>query len=303
MDKIKAEETITSAFNALIEKLRSQSEYDSKAVIEDLHVLAKALRTDRAITLNLHSPEQTLELEYKMIAEESIESYAQTKASVEKLNREQQRALQGSARDGSIKIDDILNSFCGIHDQIEAQMLEANETIKSLNQQISILEKTSNLDPLTRTYNRRALDTYFDALCNTQGKTPDSRILLIDIDDFKVVNDTYGHLAGDRILIFLAKLLNSSLRDGDKVFRFGGEEFLILLNRSTDKACESIAHRILESVRSNNLLYKAHKINITLSMGSARFKEGDTFESFIERADKALFKAKSNGKDQLVIGK
>ncbi len=302
MDKTKAEETITSAFNILIEKLRSQSEYDSKSIIDDLHLLAKALSTGNTIPLNLHSTEKSLELEYKMIAEESIESYAQTKESVEKLNQEQQRMLTSSARDGSIKIDQILNNFCGIHDQIESQMLEANETIKSLSQQISILEKTSNLDPLTRTYNRRALDTYFNALCNTNGKTPDSRILLIDIDDFKIVNDKYGHLAGDRILIFLAKLLNSSLRDGDKVFRFGGEEFLILLNRSTDKACESIAKRILESVRSNNLLYKAHKINITLSMGSARFQEGDTFESFIERADRALYKAKSNGKDQLVIG-
>ena len=302
MDKTKAEETITSAFNALIEKLHTQSEYNSKSIIDDLHALAKALREDHSVELNLHSPQQTLELEYKTLAHESIISYAQTKESVERLNQEQQRVLQNSARDGSIKIDEILNNFCTIHDQIESQMHEANETIKSLNQQISILEKTSNLDPLTRTYNRRALDIYFDALFNMKGKVPDSRILLIDIDDFKIVNDTYGHLAGDRILIFLAKLLNSSLRDGDKVFRFGGEEFLILLNRSTDKACESVAQRILESVRTNTLLYKEHKINITLSMGSARFQEGDTFESFIGRADIALYKAKKNGKDQLVIG-
>ena len=302
MDKAKAEETITSAFNALIEKLRAQSEYNDKSLVDDLHALARALREDNTLELNLHSPQLTLEIEYKTLAQESITSYAQTKASVERLNEQQQRVLKNTARDGSIKIDEILTNFCSIHDQIEAQMLEANDTIKSLNQQISLLEKTSNLDPLTRTYNRRALDIYFDALCNTKDKIPDSRILLIDIDDFKIVNDTYGHLAGDRILIFLAKLLNSSLRDGDKVFRFGGEEFLILLNRSTDNACESIAHRIIENVRSNNLLYKANKINITLSIGSARFQEGDTFESLIERADKALYKAKSNGKDQLVIG-
>jgi len=196
-----------------------------------------------------------------------------------------------------------MHNFSSLHEQIESQMIEANETIKNLNQQISILEKTSNLDPLTRTYNRRALDSYLTSICNMKGKVPDTRILLIDIDDFKVVNDSYGHLAGDRILIFLAKLINTTLRDGDKVFRFGGEEFLILLNRSNDQACESISRRILEGVRSNTLLYKAHNIKITLSMGSTKFQEDDTFETFIERADAALLKAKRNGKDQLVVGK
>ena len=302
MDKIQAEETITSAFTTLIEKLQAQEEYDSKTIINDLHTLAKALQTNSSVPINLHTLEQNFELEYKALAEESIESYAQTKESVVRLNREQQRAIASSAQKGSIKIDELMHNFSSLNDQIEAQMIEANETIRSLHQQISVLEKTSNLDPLTRTFNRRALDTYLNSLCTTKGKVPNSRILLIDIDDFKVVNDTYGHLAGDRILMFLAKLIGSSLRDGDKVFRFGGEEFLILLNRSNEKACESIAKRIIEGVRTNTLLYKEHKIKITLSMGSATFKKGDTFESFIGRADKALYKAKQNGKDQLVAG-
>jgi len=302
VDKIQAEETITSAFTTLIEKLQAQEEYDSKTIINDLHTLAKALQTNSSVPINLHTLEQNFELEYKALAEESIESYAQTKESVVRLNREQQRAIASSAQKGSIKIDELMHNFSSLNDQIEAQMIEANETIRSLHQQISVLEKTSNLDPLTRTFNRRALDTYLNSLCTTKGKVPNSRILLIDIDDFKVVNDTYGHLAGDRILMFLAKLIGSSLRDGDKVFRFGGEEFLILLNRSNEKACESIAKRIIEGVRTNTLLYKEHKIKITLSMGSATFKKGDTFESFIGRADKALYKAKQNGKDQLVAG-
>jgi len=303
VDKIQAEETITSAFTALIEKLKAQSEYDSKSIIDDLHALAKNLKTDSTTHLNLHTPEQTFELEYKALAEESLESYAQTKESVTRINKEQQRVIQNSAQNGSIQIDEIMHSFNTIHDQIESQMLKANETIKSLNQQISILEKSSNLDPLTRTFNRRALDTYLNTLCTIKGKTPDSRILLIDIDDFKVVNDSYGHLAGDRVLMFLAKLISTSLRDGDKVFRFGGEEFLILLNRSNEKACESIAKRIMDGVHTNTLLYKEHKIKITLSMGSASFQKGDTFESFIDRADRALYTAKQNGKDQLVVGK
>ncbi len=303
MDKIQAEKIITSSFNVLLEKLQMQSEYDSKKIIDDLHKLAKVLQTEGLHDLNLHSTEQNFEQEYKLIAEESLESYEQTKRSVERINKEQQRALEDTATKDSVKIDEILHNFSSVHEQIASQMREANETINSLNQQISILEKTSNLDPLTRTFNRRALDKYLGSICDVQRKRAlDTRILLVDIDDFKIVNDTYGHLAGDRVLIFLAKLINNSLRDGDKVFRFGGEEFLILLNRSNEKASRTIATRILESVRSNTLLYKEHQIKISLSIGSAKLQEDDCFESLIQRADTALYKAKTNGKDQLVIG-
>ncbi len=300
MNKPQAEETITAAFNLLLEKLRSNEELEVNAIIDDLHHLAKSLQLDDSKPINLYSP--SLENEYKALAEESLESYAQTKASVERINKEQKRVLESSIKQDAINIDQVMHSFSSIHDQIESQMREANDTIKALHQQISILEKSSNLDPLTRTYNRGALDSFIGALCDVKDKIPDSRILLVDIDDFKYVNDTYGHLAGDRVLIFLAKLISSSLRDGDKVFRFGGEEFLILLNRSNDSACESVANRILEGVRSNTLLYKEHQIKITLSIGSSKFMKGDTFESFIDRADKALYEAKNNGKDQFVIG-
>ncbi len=303
MDKIQAETIITSAFTALIEKLQQQDSYNSKNVIDDLHTLAKALAQDNTVSLDLHTADQNFELQYKALAEESLESYTQTKESVERINKEQQRVIQRSADGVSLKIDDLMQCFTTIHDQIASQISEANETIKNLTEQVNVLQKTSNLDPLTRTLNRRALDTYMDVILKKRNKISDIYIVLIDIDNFKVVNDSYGHLAGDRVLIFLAKLLSASLRDGDKVFRFGGEEFLIILNRSNEKACERVAKRILESIRENTLLYKEHEIKITLSMGSAGLQEDDSFESFIHRADAALLLAKQNGKDQLVTGK
>lgn len=302
MDKAQAEEIINSAFHALLEKLQAQNEYNPQLLIDDLHTLAKTLKVDSKIPLNLHTTEQSYEFEYKNIAQESLLSYAQTQESVERINQKQQKLIEESHANESIKIDEIMHSFSNIHDQVEDQMINANETIKALHKQIAILENTSNLDPLTRTFNRRALESYIEAVCKIKNKVFDTRILLIDIDDFKKVNDAYGHLAGDRVLMFLGKLINNSLRDGDKVFRFGGEEFLVIINRANETACEKVAERILNGVRTNTLLYKNHKIKITLSMGSATFSEGDDFESFIERADKALYKAKANGKDQLVAG-
>lgn len=302
MDKIKAEEIITSAYQTLIEKLHVQDEYSPQLIIDDLHRLAKALQTRNTIPLNLHASDKNFEHEYKILAKESIDSYAQTKESVERINKEQQRIISESSQKDIEEIDKIMQSFADVHEQVEAQMRKANETISSLYQEIAILEKTSNLDPLTRTFNRRALEHYLGSLCAIHNKNLNTHILLVDIDDFKVVNDAYGHLAGDRVLIFLSKLINSSIRDGDKVFRFGGEEFLILLSRSTALSCEKVAHRLLEGVRSNTLLYKEHHIKITLSIGSTALKEDDDVESLIERADRALYKAKSIGKDQLVAG-
>ncbi len=302
MDKALAEEIIYSTFKTLSEKLQAQDEYNPKLLIDDLHHLAKSLLSDKKIPLDLHSTEQNFELEYKAIAEESLESYAQTQESVERINQEHHNLIHHTYKDESSKVIDILENFSNIHSQVADQMKAANETIKSLNKKISILENVSNLDPLTRTLNRRALQSYIDSVCQIKEKVFDTRILLIDIDDFKEVNDKYGHLAGDRVLMYLAKQISNSLRDGDKVFRFGGEEFLVIINRANAEACEKVAERILKSVRGSSLMYQDNKIKITLSIGSAVFTEGDDFESFINRADKALYKAKENGKDQLVVG-
>ena len=302
MEKSKAKEIITAAYHSILGKLQKQDAYDSKVIIDDLHTLAQALQLSNNEPLQLHTTTQNFEEEYKAIAKESIESYAQTKESVERINLEQQKMLEDSTQKSTVKVDDLMKNFTAVHNQIASQMKEANETIEALNKQILILERTSNLDPLTRTYNRRALDKYLKTLCQMEGRTPQTNILLIDIDDFKQTNDTYGHLAGDRVLIFLAKLINSILREGDKVFRFGGEEFLVLLNRCNQEAAHNIARRIIEGVRENTLLYKDNQIKITLSIGSAELQRQDNLETFIDRADKALYKAKNNGKDQFVAG-
>lgn len=301
MDKIKAEKVIISAFNSLIGKLHAQEKYDPKTLIDDLYRLAKSLNSDTSLTLNLQMKEESYELEYKALAEESLNSYTQTKESVERITKEQYKLIDASKKKNMLPVDRIMNSFSNIHTQLESQMQNANDTIKALHQQVSILEKTSHLDPLTHALNRRALDSYLGQVCSALNKSIDTHIMVIDIDNFKLVNDSYGHLAGDRVLVFLAKLISNSLREGDKLFRYGGEEFLVVLNRSNPTACTKVAERILQGVRSNTLFYKEHEIKITLSIGAASLEEADTFDSFIDRADKALYKAKTNGKDQLVV--
>lgn len=301
MNQNEAEKIVISAFNSILEKLRTQKEYDPKILIEDIYKLAKTLNSGSLVNLSFHTRDDSCELEYKAIAEESLNSYAQTKESVERITNEQCKLIEDSKQKNILHIDQIMSCFSNIHTQLESQMFNANETIKALHQQVSILEKTSNIDPLTGVLNRRALDTYLNAICTTGNKHSDTHIMLIDIDNFKVVNDGYGHLAGDRVLVFLAKLVNNLLREGDKLFRYGGEEFLVVLNRSNELACTKVAERIIKSVRANTLFYKEHKIKITLSIGATKLAEADTVDSFVDRADRALYQAKGNGKDQLVV--
>lgn len=302
MDKKQAEEIITSSYKSLLSKLHTQTDFNPWILVHDLHHLAKALQTGENGPIKLHEGQHQTEEKYKAIAKESLDSYAQTKESVERINQEQKRLIEASIGDSDIEVDEVVQNFNKSSSQIEEHMKNATETIQALHKQIKLLEKASNLDPLTRVFNRRALEQHLLPYFDMKQIPTDRRIILVDIDDFKEVNDTYGHLAGDRVLIFLGKLISSSLRDGDKVFRFGGEEFLISLSRSDDNTCEKVAERILKGVRANTLLYKEHQIKITLSMGAAQLQENDTYESFLERADKALYQAKANGKDQIVTG-
>jgi diguanylate cyclase (GGDEF)-like protein len=178
------------------------------------------------------------------------------------------------------------------------EVTKANEIISTLTQQVKILEEKTNLDPLTKVFNRRALNHYLQTVCSSQNTKFELHLLILDLDDFKNINDRYGHLAGDKVLIFIANILKKTLREGDKVFRYGGEEFVIILNRIDDVLCKKIARRLLDLVESNNLIYKGESLKVTMSMGGTKYLASDTPDSLLSRADAALYKAKSNGKNQ-----
>jgi len=129
--------------------------------------------------------------------------------------------------------------------------------------------------------------------------------IMIDIDNFKSINDTYGHLMGDEVLKKLGELLNNNtiFRENDIVGRFGGEEFIIILPETNSIHAKIPANRLRYQIKKINFITeKNEKFNVTLSIGISEFNLGDrTCESIIDRADKALYYAKHNGKDQVVV--
>lgn len=154
--------------------------------------------------------------------------------------------------------------------------------------------KHALIDPLTNLANRRMLYTYVDKLLSTSQRTGEPFCLIIlDIDYFKKYNDINGHSAGDELLTRVADVLSKCSRDEDLVVRYGGEEFLIVLPRIRIKKAELIAQRICKTIK--------HETDITISAGLAEYINQINIEQLIEMADKALYVAKNNGRDQYAV--
>ncbi len=174
-----------------------------------------------------------------------------------------------------------------------------NFTISSYQQDI---ERMATTDKLTGLYNRQALDILFKQLILDQKRRPtEMSALLFDLDHFKRINDQYGHLAGDAVLEQIARLTLSRLRATDIICRWGGEEFLVLLKDCDIAAARNMAEELRLSVLNNPAEYQQTQINMTISVGVAGFRPADTRDQLIARVDKALFKAKRSGRNQVAI--
>ncbi|MDH5464222.1 MAG: GGDEF domain-containing protein, partial [Thiovulaceae bacterium] len=131
----------------------------------------------------------------------------------------------------------------------------------------------------------------------------DMSLLVLDIDNFKVVNDTHGHPAGDAVLVQFANVVQSLLRKNDIYARVGGEEFAILLFKINLEDAYLLAEKLRTLIEVIDLEYKDQIINLSTSIGVVQIKEEDQdFEALFNRADKALYEAKQNGRNQTVKG-
>ncbi|USD63207.1 diguanylate cyclase [Vibrio sp. SCSIO 43140] len=159
------------------------------------------------------------------------------------------------------------------------------------------LRKQSETDSLTHIANRRF---FFDTLKSTLASKSPSSLILFDIDYFKNVNDTHGHLAGDLVLKQVAKRVNAIIRPEDTFARVGGEEFAVLLPRLDREAVTVIAERLREAIDSDPFLFEGQQIHVTASFGVTRTVDSDQDTSVFSRVDTALYQAKLQGRNQVV---
>lgn len=171
--------------------------------------------------------------------------------------------------------------------------------LKDLNQ---ALREASTHDLLTGIANRRLM---MDCCRNADQRFLRDGVpyalVVIDADHFKLINDTYGHDFGDRMLVELATIFRSSLRSTDVCARWGGEEFLGLINDADLARAEPIVARLLHAVRQSQLTCEDEVVKITVSMGVAEHEEGESYADTFRRADEALYVAKRRGRNCYVV--
>lgn len=252
---------------------------------------------------------------------------AETKALVEKLLNKLQGMQKGTRKfSGSLDnfreilqsepdvetfsklVADLIDETAEI-EQSNAQMEETlnlmNSEVDTLRSEMEKLNVVALTDPLTGINNRRAFDDAIELLLSQYAaKALIFSFLLLDIDHFKIFNDTHGHSIGDKVLAYVATTLKQSIKAEDIIARFGGEEFVILLSETDYVGAMAVADSLRAIVCQKNLLtgtnFKKNIGRINISIGVAVVRDDDDSSSITDRADKALYQAKETGRNRVV---
>jgi diguanylate cyclase (GGDEF)-like protein len=177
---------------------------------------------------------------------------------------------------------------------------ERENRLKDANTKLSVahreLEKAATVDALTELWNRRKLDEVFaqHVVVAQRYGTP-LAVIMLDVDTFKVINDTYGHQVGDSVLREAAGVLRAGVRETDWVGRWGGEEFMVICPNTTEEAAWDLAERVRQRIAGHDFPVIGR---MTCSLGITAFRSGDRGNTMVKRADEALYLAKQNGRNR-----
>jgi diguanylate cyclase len=212
-------------------------------------------------------------------------------------DREDLRAIVESLVGTSKEMEDVNYA---LEERLSASKLE----ISQLQRNLELARNESLTDPLTSLSNRKFFDEQFsEALAKAAAANEALSLLLIDIDHFKTFNDTYGHLTGDQVLRLVAVSVKQNVRGHDTAARYGGEEFAIILPNTMLFAAVTVADHIRRDVMGKEFMKRStgeHLGHVTISVGVATLRPGDTAQSLIGRADACLYLAKHRGRNRVV---
>ncbi|MDH5178117.1 MAG: GGDEF domain-containing protein [Gammaproteobacteria bacterium] len=304
-DVIKAVNTLEAVLQDIFQAIRE----DKKNIEQYLHQLSGELKNiDEGInaTQTLATAKQQAEAAINDVVESEVQGMEHSMTTVTDLER-----LKHSVQD---RLDAIRVHMDNFKQQEAARNDEAVKLAAHLGKQLRRMEQECDLlkkqilekheqtmsDTLTGIRNRLAYEEavkteverfqrYGRPLC----------LLVLDLDNFKIVNDTHGHAIGDKALQFIAKILAGNIRSVDFLARYGGEEFVIILPELSLKDAKSVADKIRKAIERNKFVYKDQHIPLTVSGGIAQIHKDDTAESFFERADDALYVAKERGRNRI----
>jgi diguanylate cyclase len=187
-------------------------------------------------------------------------------------------------------------------EQLRGELQRLEQDTFDLRRQVARTHQQALSDPLTGLPNRRAYDERMaQEFARWRRFGEPLAVLVWDVDDFKRINDRFGHKAGDKALVMIGRLLRERLRETDFIARYGGEELVVLLTGAGPADAERLAEGMRAAVENGGLHARQQPVPVTLSGGLALCREGDTAESVFERADAAMYQAKRQGKNRVVV--
>lgn len=242
---------------------------------------------------------------YLEIAQKALQAFVQSNQEISQVIQEHtQRTNQSHGYSDdylSKNCTKIIEDLAKMDTEMSHALLKAHDQINNLTKSIELLTEENRIDPLTKFYNRKELFKDLLAIAGILEKNDavlDCCLLMIDLDDFKAINDTNSHMAGDKTLVYVARTIQSIIRNTDRAYRFGGDEFILVLNRTTLNVAETIAEKIRSSIEKARLFYENKEIRVTVSIGISKLSAQE-LESSLLRADKALYEAKKKSKNQV----
>ncbi len=205
------------------------------------------------------------------------------------------KKLEELTSTGVTELDLLNENFNNMVKELE----ERTKKLIEVESKRELQEHLANIDALTGAYNRRFLTNFTESYLKiVKRERSIFSLMIIDIDDFKVVNDSYGHNTGDEILILLVEHMKNLLRENDIIVRFGGDEFIVLLPDTNQENTMNVAKKILEKTSEIRYPFEDKFVSITISIGTAEYNKNDeNIETILRRADDSLYNSKHKGKN------
>lgn len=186
---------------------------------------------------------------------------------------------------------------------LKKQLVAAETGIHRQKQEIDKLKTKARIDPLTQLFNRAAFDDLIQEAFNNWKRSREVfSLLMLDVDHFKDINDTHGHLHGDRILKEIAGKIREGVRDKDYASRYGGEEFAVILSDTQSEEALAVGTRIREAIERSHFQVDSNPLHITISGGIAQAGTSNSAVDIIDIADKALYRSKKRGRNRITLG-
>jgi diguanylate cyclase len=264
--------------------------------------LKNALRDDSTIDEKLDSM-----IKYIELAKAAIDGFADAHGNISQVAAMQCELLDSYSRtiprdnthDHCVRMADGLTK---LGSDMAAELKKSEVMIEQLHERLDDAMLAVTTDPLTHLLNhRKYMEDLASILPNGTERDLPLLSLMINADKFKEVNATFGHLAGDKVLYFLAQTIKAMVRSGDNVYRYGGDQFAVLVNRCDSDNATGIAEKIRHKVEHSHLIYNGKTIEITISIGATMHHINDDIDSLIKRTTSGLLQSKESGRNQIIF--